>query len=93
MIRYYCSGFDVGNAFGHGLGETFKIELKGTKNIVYIPGSPDKMEKARTKYIPAFVEYFKKVGMLLQVLLPNFQFSFDFFQAMLFFFLLYKQHP
>ena len=27
MIRYYCSGFDVNNAFGHGLGEMFKREL------------------------------------------------------------------
>ena len=54
MIRYYCSGFDINNAFGHGLGEMFKAELKDTKSIVYIPGSPEKIEKARTKYVPAF---------------------------------------
>lgn len=64
MIRYYCSGFDKENAFSHGLGEMFKTELKRTKNIVYIPGGPDKMEKARTKYVPAFIEYFKKVGIV-----------------------------
>lgn len=28
MIRYYCSGFDTNNAFGHGLGVMFKQELK-----------------------------------------------------------------
>ncbi len=64
MVRYYCSGFDVGNAFGHGLGEMFKTELKDTKNVVYIPGSPVKMEKARAKYVPAFVEHFKKAGIV-----------------------------
>lgn len=62
MIRYYCSGFDVSNAFGHGLGNMFKEELIDTKSIVYIPGNPDKIEKARTKYVPVFTEHFKKVG-------------------------------
>lgn len=63
MIRYYCSGFDVENAFGHGLGEMFKNELKSTKNIVYIPGGLNTV-KAETKYVPAFVEHFKKVGIV-----------------------------
>lgn len=62
MIRYYCSGFDINDAFGHGLGEMFKLELKDTKSIVYIPGSPEKIEKAKTKYIPVFTEHFKNVG-------------------------------
>ena len=62
MIRYYCSGFDINNAFGHGLGEMFKSELRETKSIVYIPGSPEKIEKAKTKYIPLFTEHFKKAG-------------------------------
>lgn len=62
MIRYYCSGFDISDAFGHGLGEMFKFELKDTKSIVYIPGSPEKIEKAKIKYIPSFTEYFKNVG-------------------------------
>ena len=62
MIRYYCSGFDVNNAFGHGLGDMFKSELKDRKSIVYIPGSPEKIEKAKTKYVPAFVTHFKNVG-------------------------------
>ena len=44
MVRYYCSGFDRENAFGHGLGEMFKKELKGHKNIVYIPNKTEKME-------------------------------------------------
>ena len=30
MIRYYCSGFDINNAFGHGLGDMFKKELINT---------------------------------------------------------------
>lgn len=62
MFRYYCSGFDVNNAFGQGLGEMFKSELKDAKSIVYIPGSPEKIEKAKTKYIPAFTQHFKNVG-------------------------------
>lgn len=62
MIRYYCSGFDTNNAFGHGLGEMFKKELKRTKNILYIPGSIDKIEKAKKKYVPIFTEHFKYIG-------------------------------
>ncbi len=61
MIRYYCSGFDINNAFGHGLGNMFKTELKDTKSIVYIPGGADKMQKVREKYVPAFTEHFKNV--------------------------------
>ena len=62
MIRYYCSGFDINNAFGHGLGDMFKSELASTKSIVYIPDSPEKIEKAIKKYIPLFTEHFKNVG-------------------------------
>ncbi len=62
IIRYYCSGFDINNAFGHGLGKMFKFELNNTKSIVYIPGSLEKLEKVKTKYIPAFNQYFKNVG-------------------------------
>lgn len=61
MIRYYCSGFDHDNAFGHGLGDMFKEELVLTKNIVYIP-NPDKIDKARDKFIPIFRKHFKNVG-------------------------------
>lgn len=62
MIRYYCSGFDTNNAFGHGLGEMFKKELKRTKNILYIPAGIDRIEKAQKKYVPIFTEHFKNVG-------------------------------
>ncbi len=62
MIRYYCSGFDINDAFGHGLGDMFKTELKDTKSIVYIPGGYKKIEKAKTKYVPTFVEHFKRIG-------------------------------
>ena len=62
MIRYYCSGFDVNNAFGHGLGEMFKADLKDTKRIVYIPGGSEKVEKVKTKQASVFDEYFKNVG-------------------------------
>lgn len=62
MIRYYCSDFDVNNAFENGLGEMFQKELRDTKSIAYIPGSPEKVEKARTKYVPIFTNHFKKVG-------------------------------
>ena len=47
VVRYYCSGFDINNAFGHGLGEMFKLELNDTKSIVYIPGSSEKIEGCR----------------------------------------------
>ena len=76
MIRYYCSGFDVNNAFGHGLGEMFKSELKNTKSIVYIPGSSDKIEKIKTKYVPAFTNYFDNVGIKfdqVNILTPDVQ--------------------
>ena len=62
MIRYYCSGFDRDNIFGHGLGDMFKAELNDTKSIVYIPGGAEKTEKARTKYIPNFTQHFKNAG-------------------------------
>lgn len=62
MIRYYCSGFDINNAFIHGLGDMFKKELKDTNSIVYIPGGCDKIEKVKTKYVPTFTEYFKNIG-------------------------------
>ena len=62
IIRYYCSGFDINNAFGHGLGDMFKTELSDTESIVYIPGNPEKIEKTKTKYIPIFTNHFKNVG-------------------------------
>lgn len=62
MARYYCSGFDINNAFGHGLGDMFLSELKDRKSIVYIPGVSDKMQKVREKYVPAFSEHFKTAG-------------------------------
>lgn len=62
MIRYYCSGFDINNAFGHGLGDMFLSELKDRKSIVYIPGGADKMQKVREKYVPSFNEHFKNAG-------------------------------
>lgn len=62
MVRYYCSGFDNNDAFGHGLGEMFKKELKDTKSIVYIPAGAKKVEKSKDKYIPLFTEHFKRVG-------------------------------
>ena len=65
MIRYYCSGFDYNNPFGHGLGEMFKKELKDTGSIVFIVGNPKKEEKiikAKEEKVPSFIDHFKKVG-------------------------------
>ena len=62
MIRYYCSGFDINNAFGYGLGDMFKSELISTNSIVYIVGGPEKVEKAKKIYVPAFTEHFLRVG-------------------------------
>lgn len=64
MIRYYCSGFDINNAFGHGLGDMFKAELKKTKSIVYIPGGFAKIEKAKNQYLPIFTKHFENVGII-----------------------------
>lgn len=62
MTRYYCSGFDINNAFGYGLGEMFKRELTDTRSIVFVPGGIDNIEKAIEKHIPIFIEHFKNVG-------------------------------
>ena len=62
MTRYYCSGFDINHAFGHGLGSMFLNELNNTKSIVYIPGGAAKMQKVREKYVPAFTQHFKNAG-------------------------------
>lgn len=61
-INYYCSGFDINDAFWPELASRFKSEIKHTKSIVYIPGSPDNLEKTLNKYIPSFTEHFKKIG-------------------------------
>ncbi len=61
-VNYFCSGFDAENAFWPELAERFKSEMKDTKSIVYIPGSLNKIEKARDKYVPSFTEHFKRVG-------------------------------
>ncbi len=60
MVRYYCSGFDTENAFGHGLAKMFKNELRSTDSVVYVPGDPEKIEKVRNKYVPIFREHFKR---------------------------------
>ena len=66
MTRYYCSGFDINDCFGHGLGQMFKSELANTNNIVFIPGGISKVEKAKSKYIPLFLKHFKNVGIEFQ---------------------------
>ena len=62
MIRYYCSGFDSNNAFGHGMGDMLKRELKDTKSIVYVPGGIQKLKKTKEVYLPAFTNHFKNIG-------------------------------
>ena len=62
MARYYCSGFDIMNAFGHGLGELFRQELAGNGSIVFIPGGAERVEKAKNKTVPIFLEHLKNVG-------------------------------
>jgi len=63
-INYFCSGFDINNAFWEELACQLKVDLKSTKRIIYIPGSTKekKLEKAISVYIPSFTEHFKKVG-------------------------------
>lgn len=62
MTRYYCSGFDIMNAFGHGLGEQFRKELKRSGSIVFIPAGVERVEKAKNKTVPIFLEHLKNVG-------------------------------
>ena len=66
MTRYYCSGFDINDCFGHGLGRMFKSELANTNSIVFIPGGVSKVEKAKSKYVPLFLKHFKNVGIDFQ---------------------------
>lgn len=63
-INYFCSGFDVNNAFWEELGYQLKEDLKNTKRIIYIPGSTkeNKIEKAKNIYIPSFIGHFKNIG-------------------------------
>ena len=63
-INYFCSGFDINNAFWNELANQLKADLKNTNRIVYIPGSTKekKLEKAKSVYIPSFTEHFKKIG-------------------------------
>ena len=65
-INYFCSGFNTENAFWPELAKQLKKDLTGTERVVYIPGSgtPDKIEKALNKLIPAFTEHFKKIGIV-----------------------------
>ncbi len=62
MTHYYCSGFDINDCFGHGLGRMFKSELANMNSIVFIPGGTSKVEKAKSKYVPLFLRHFKNVG-------------------------------
>lgn len=74
MIRYYCSGFDNNNAFGHGLSDMFKQELKDTNSIVYIPTGVSGVEKSLNKYIPIYNDHFKKEGITfdkVNIITPN----------------------
>lgn len=75
MARYYCSGFDVANAFGHGLGELFRQELKSNGSIVFIPGGVERVEKAKNKTVPVFLEHLKNAGIGFErtiLVTPNF---------------------
>ena len=62
--NYYCSGFNTKKAFFPELERKLKEDLSGTKRIVCIPGSNtlEKIAKAFSKYIPAFTEHFKNIG-------------------------------
>jgi peptidase E len=77
IVRYYCSGYDINNAFGHGLGDMIKTELKNSKRIVYIvgdPKKPNKIEKAINVYVPSFRSSFEKNGIVFEdekIILPS----------------------
>jgi len=60
-VYYYASGFDINNAFFSSLEKRLKEDIKDYKSIVYIPASKN-LEKTLNKYIPAFTNHFKKIG-------------------------------
>lgn len=65
MIRYYCSGYDIKDPFGNGLGDMIKNELSNTNSVVYVVGSPkkpEKIEKAENKHKKNFDESFARNG-------------------------------
>lgn len=71
MVRYYCSGYDVNNIFGHGLGEMINNELIKKENLLFIPcgqkgydknENRDKGENPKEKYTDSFIRQFKNVG-------------------------------
>lgn len=69
MIRYYCSGFNINDPFGYGLGTMIKPELKDTNSIVYIVGSPKKpkkIEKAENVHKKNFDESLTRNGITFE---------------------------
>ena len=60
-VYYYASGFDINNAFFPSLEKRLKEDIKDYKSIVYIPASKN-LEKTLNKYVPAFTNHFKKIG-------------------------------
>ena len=60
-VYYYASGFDINNAFFSSLKTRLKEDIKDYKSIVYIPASLN-LEKTLNKYMPAFTDHFKKIG-------------------------------
>ena len=64
-IYYYCSGFNINNAFFKKLETRLKEDIKEYKSIVYIPAS-NNLEKTLNKYVPAFTEHFNKIGITFE---------------------------
>lgn len=83
MVRYYCSGFDVKNIFGHGLGEMINSELLKKDNLLFIPcgqkgydknENRDKGDNPKEKYTDSFIRQLRNVGIEFKnnyILNPN----------------------
>ncbi len=74
--NYYCSGFDVENAFKGEFEKNLKNDLQKTTRIVYIPGGvqKEKIEKTFNIYVPAFIKHFKRINIEFEninILTPN----------------------
>ena len=78
MIRYYCSGYDIKDAFGNGLADMLKTELKDTKSIIYIPAGEERVEKVAKKYIPSFESSFERNGIHFETFPPLYIFDLHF---------------
>lgn len=65
MITYIFSGFNVKEHFGKEVSAYFKKDMKKCKNIVFIPGSFNDLEKIKS-YVLTDIKWFEEIGIKLE---------------------------